>query len=84
MNDKNQDELIELINTFNQGDIAIIKSIFDANDIEYYCYDEHYSTFKVALPSRIMIRKSDIKKVEPLIKKLDLNFCPLSRNYGKK
>ena len=73
------EDLVEVLATFNQADIAIIKSVLDNHKIEYYFFDEHMSIIRPAvLPARLMAKKSDIKRIVEIIKDLDLNYHAFS------
>ncbi len=67
MNEGSHD-LVEVLGTYNQVDLAIIKSVLDSEKIEYYLFDEGFSALQRVVPMRLMVKKQDLEKVNVIIK----------------
>ncbi len=69
-------EFEELLTTFNAGDIAIIKSLLDAESIEYFIQGEHFLYVDpMALPARLIVRKDQVNEAKEILQDLDLEYC---------
>ncbi|MCP4747403.1 MAG: hypothetical protein GY874_14870 [Desulfobacteraceae bacterium] len=62
----------EIMRTYNPADIAIIKSILDAENITYYFQGEHLVLRPMGDAAKLMVAKQDAENVRELIS--DLNF----------
>ena len=59
----------EIETSFDPGDIAIIKSILDDNQIVYFIRNEYSdSLFGAAFPAKIMVSKNQVQEVKNLLK----------------
>lgn len=68
-------EFKELIRTLNQGDIAFIKSLLEAEGIEYYLHGEHFNLIRPLIePARFMVREDQFGKAQELIKDLTISY----------
>jgi len=66
---------VELLITFNKGEIAVIKSILDAAGIDYRFKDELFQMVHMfAFPARLMVREDQIKKAWKLLRHLNFRF----------
>jgi hypothetical protein len=68
-------EYEEVLATYSQTDIALIKSALDAEEITYFFkgeYFAHVSPF--ADPARLMVRKDQVKDAQNLLKSLKLSY----------
>ena len=62
-------EFTEILVTFNQGDIAFIKSLFEANDIQYYIEGENFLQVRpLVAPARIKVDILQIEEAKELLK----------------
>jgi hypothetical protein len=69
----------EIIFTNNPGDSALLKSLLDAEDIQYYVQGEYYAPYLYhALPIRFFVRKDQAPEARQIIKDLDLRIT----SYG--
>jgi hypothetical protein len=68
-------EYEEILATHNPSDIALLKSILDAEGITYFFQGEYVAAYLLqAIPVRLMVRKDQVKKAVDIIKDLDLSF----------
>ena len=68
-----------LIETFNPADIALIKSLLDAEDILYFVHGEAFSTIRPMVePVRFMVAKDRLEEAEELIGGLHLSYGPIA------
>ena len=65
----------QIVETHNPGDIAFIKSILLAEDIEHLIQGESVAPYLLnALPMRLLVRKDKAEKAKELLKDLKLTF----------
>lgn len=62
----------EVLATFNPSDIALIKSILDAEKITYFLQGEHF--LPLALPARLMVKVDQAEQAREILKDLKLSF----------
>lgn len=73
----------EILYTFNPGDIAFIKSIFDSEKITYYFQGEHFNYVRpLAVPARLMVKKDQVETAKELLK--DAKFSFIAVNLSEK
>lgn len=79
MNNENDNyKFIEILRTFSQVDIAMIKSLLDGN-IEYYFKDELFLSVRPLLePAALMVREDYVEEVNELLKDFELNYMGVS------
>ncbi|MDP8207767.1 MAG: DUF2007 domain-containing protein [Candidatus Electryonea clarkiae] len=61
-------ELKKLISTFDQGELAVIKSILDAENILFRVKGENFS---LVVPASIMVNEEDLERAKDLIKDIE-------------
>jgi len=65
---ENDDDFIELASGLQQNAIGVIKSILDAEEIEYTIFDESAgSLYPVPGTNRLMVAKSDYQAAQELL-----------------
>jgi hypothetical protein len=65
----------EILSTNNPGDVALLKSLLDAENIAYSFQGEYASPFVGhAIPIRLYIRKDQVPLTVELLKELNLSF----------
>ena len=68
-----------LIETFNGGDIAFIKSLLDSENIHYFAQGENFNLLRPMVePVRFMVREDQFEKARELIEDIDINFAAMS------
>ena len=73
-------EYVLALETHNAGDIAFIKSIFDAEGIIYFIQGENVAPYLFnALPMRVMVNKDEAEKAKTILKDIKLSY---SYNFG--
>ncbi|OGP66497.1 MAG: hypothetical protein A2W27_04580 [Deltaproteobacteria bacterium RBG_16_44_11] len=63
-------DMIEIFSTYNQGDIAFIKSVLDGEDIHYYFQDENTSKLIGVLHARLMVSVDEAARARELLQEL--------------
>jgi hypothetical protein len=71
----------EVLATYNTGDVAIIRSILDAEGLTYYLKGEVFALqIRPAVePARLMVRSDQAERARELLRRLDLTFTALRR-----
>ena len=68
----------ELLETRSQGDIAVVKSLLEAEGIPYFVQGEHFNNLRPLVgAARIMVPAERLAEAEDLIRGLDLSISPL-------
>ena len=68
-------EYVELLITYNAADVAIIKSLLDAENITYYFNAEQFMYVRpLAEPARLMVKKDEAEKAREILEDLDLSI----------
>lgn len=61
----------EVMGTYNQADIAMIKSLLDSENITYYFNAEHFMTVRpLSEPARLMVKHDEVEIAKDLLKGL--------------
>lgn len=70
-----KENYVELLSSFNQGDIGVIKSILDNSNIDYYVYGENFlSVDPLVQPARFYVNEKQKEAAKELLKDLDLRI----------
>lgn len=78
-------EFQELLETYNPGDIAMIKSILDEDGIEYYFRDENFTYLQpLVQPARLMVEKRRAEEARDLLKDLTLSHKGITGASAKR
>jgi len=73
------ENFMELLSSFNQGDIALIKSILEDGAISYNVVGEIFLSVRPLLePVRFFVADSQVKKAHELLKNFDFNLYGIS------
>lgn len=65
-------EYEEILATFNPADRAVLKSILDAEGIDYFLQGEHATTYVYhAIPVRLMVRKDQADMARDILKEFE-------------
>jgi len=68
-------EYVEVMGTYNPGDVALIKSILDSENITYYFNAEHFMCIRpLAEPARLMVKRDEVEKAKELLQGLNLSI----------
>lgn len=72
----------EILATYNAGDIAIVKSLLEANRIPYLFHGENFTVVDPLIqPARLLVAPEYAERVRELLRDVDLNFMGIS--HGK-
>ena len=70
-------EYEEVLSTFNPFDIAMIKSLLDAEGILYFFQGEQFSYVRpLADPVRLMVAQEDVESAREILKDLTISYGP--------
>jgi Putative prokaryotic signal transducing protein len=68
-------DFVEVMRTHNSADIAMIKSILDAEKITYYFDGEHFMcVWPYAEPARLMVKRDEADRAKEILRELDLSI----------
>ena len=72
-------EYEEILGTYNAADIAIIKSILDAEKITYFFQGEHFTYMRpLADPARLLVKKDQAEAARELLSELELSYTAIN------
>ena len=68
--------MVKVRESHDEGELAVIRSLLDANDIAYFVQNEHFGSLYPGsvLPFNtrvLMVREADVAKAETLLRELD-------------
>jgi hypothetical protein len=79
-----KDNYVELLSSLNQGDIAVLKSILDDGQIDYYAFGENtLGTQPFLFPVRFFVNADQLELAKELLKNFDLRIFGTSANNYK-
>ena len=68
-------EYEEILATFNPADIAIIKSLLDSEDIDYYFKGEFFNFVEPLIqPARLMVRQDQAQSAHEILSDLRISY----------
>lgn len=68
-------EYEEVLRTFNPADIALIRSVLDAEGITHFIKGEHFILVRpLADPAALMVKKDEADRAREILKELDLKY----------
>lgn len=74
-------ELLPVISTSNFGDIALIKSLLDAEGIAYFVDGENFNTISPWIqPVRFLVREDSVEKAREVLSNFDVHAIGPSMN----
>jgi hypothetical protein len=69
---------VEVLSTFNAGDIALIKSILDDGEIDYLIEGEYFNALQPLLqPVKILVPEEKLDTAKEILKDFDLKYMGL-------
>ena len=69
----------EILRTFNQGDIAVIRSVLEDAEIEYFFRGEIFNLVDPLIqPARLFVRKDQAEETRELLHGLNVSFLGVS------
>ncbi len=76
-------EYVEIMGTFNPADVALIKSLLDADNITYYFNAEHFMNVEpLAQPVRLMVKTDEAEKAKEILQDLNLAIAGFDLRKG--
>jgi len=77
-------KLRELAATFNQGDIALIKSLLESENIDFLAHGDNFNLIRPWIqPVRFMVAEDQLDRAKELIDCLNLTYSPMSISLDK-
>jgi len=63
------EDYVKFLNTINQGEISLIKSIFDSEEIDYYISGDNFLSMDPLIQgAKVFVIKSDLEKATELLR----------------
>jgi len=79
------EEFVEALSTLNLGDVALIKSILDDNEIDYYTTDENFSSiYPLVQPVKFFVHKEQFPDAMEALKDFKLHVFGLPQTANDK
>jgi hypothetical protein len=75
-------EYAEIMGTYNPADVALIKSILDAEGITYYFNAEYFMYSPLAEPVRLMVKCDEVERVKEILGGLNLAIISIDLRKG--
>lgn len=74
-----QHSYVEILKSMNQGDLSVIQSLFDSNDIDYLFSDENFNSVTPLIqPVKVLVYNDEVEDALELLKGMDLHLLALS------
>jgi hypothetical protein len=68
-------EFVEVVYTYNAGDVALIKSILDSEKVEYLFTGENFlQLFPCIQPATLLVRKEHLERARERLEPLKVTF----------
>ena len=74
MTSTHEHSFVKVLETDSLTDIALIKSVLDAEKIEYFIQGENMKFIRPVDPASLLVAENEVQKAIDLIKPLNLNF----------
>ena len=58
----------EIMTIYDPGELVVIRSILEDNEITYFVQGEHFSSFYGGIPTRVMVPRDEYDKASELLK----------------
>ncbi len=66
---------VEVLNSYNAGEIALIKSILDGERIDYYFRGEHFNALGLQVqPTVLLVMEDQVEHVHSLLNEFSTSF----------
>ncbi len=76
-------EFEKILTLFNVGDIAVIRSVFDSEKIEYVFDGENFNLVDpMVQPARLFVKASQAQRAKELLKQMTLHYWSVSPRHG--
>lgn len=73
-----------VLTTLNQGDLAVIQSVFDSEKIQYFIYGENFlSVDPLIQGARIHVLEEHVERAKELLKDIDIHLFGTSTSENK-
>ncbi len=80
---KKYEEYKLLLATRNEGDVAVIKSVLDDLEINYFVFDEYFMVLDPLIqPTRFYVLKSQVERAKEGLKDFKVHLFGVSMNSG--
>ena len=72
-------EFVEILSTYNQADIAFIKSLLDNERVEYFFVGENFNQIgQLIQPATLVVRKDHVERSREVLKNLKVTFLGIA------
>jgi hypothetical protein len=76
----NKENYVELLSSLNQGDIALIKSILEDAEVDYYVFGENFlGADPLIQPARFFVNENQLEEAKEVLKDFKLNIWGTSK-----
>ncbi len=76
---------LEVMSTYNIGDLAVIKSVLDGEQVVYYLHNENFHALNPWIqPVKIFVREDHVETARELLQGLDLHAMAVSLTSEQK
>ena len=79
------EKFLEVMSTYNIGDLAVIKSVLDGEQVAYYLHNENFHALNPWIkPVKIFVRENHVEMARELLQGLDLHAMAISLTTEQK
>ena len=67
--------MVRVLSTFNAGDLAIVESILEGTDIEYFIHGKNFNQMEpLVQPAHLYVARHQVNAVKELLEPVQLQF----------
>ena len=75
----------EVLGTYNPADVALIKSLLDAEKVTYFFKGEHFMYVRPLVdPVRLMVKEDEVSYAKDVLKDLKLSYIAINLDEKSK
>ena len=78
--DHSGEEMVSILSTFNAGDIAIVESILEGTDIQYFIQGKNFNQLEpLVQPAQLLVARHQVNAAKELLEPLQIRFLGVSQ-----
>jgi hypothetical protein len=78
--DHSGEGFVHVLSTYNAGDIAIVQSILDGTDIEYFIKGQNFNAMEpLVQPAQVYVARHQLNAVKELLEEVKIRFLGVTQ-----